>query len=280
MTVVETDNSLVSITIPTFNSAQTVAATLTATQSQTYKPIEITVVDSHSSDETAAIAEEFGVPVIQIEGRLLKARQVGALAAHGDFVLLLDSDQILEPTAIERAVRLARQGPYDMLFFEEHAYRPRTWLQRLFELDRRAIQRDAVLDPKTSVMLPRFFRCEVLAQAFAAMPVDELMDVVAQDHAIIHWEVGQVARRSAVLPNAVSHLDPSDVVDLLKHFYSKGRAAKKLERNQVYATRYKEVFDAKSRSRGFSIGRRSAGLESNLVLLLKGVPYIVGKWLG
>lgn len=276
----ETDQPLVTITIPTYNSARSLDDALAAIAAQTYRHTEVIVVDSHSSDDTATIAESRAVRVIQAEGRLLKARQVGAYAAQGDFILLLDSDQILDPTAVERAVRIAQEGPFDMLFLEEHSYRPGTWLQRLFELDRRAIHRNAVMDAKTSVMLPRFFRRETLLRAIAAIPIDELADVVAQDHAIIHWEASRISQRTSIVPNAVYHMDPGDVLYVLKHFYRKGQAARKLERNRAYVTRYKEMFAAKSRSRGLGIGRQRSAFESNLVLLLKGVPYLAGKWLG
>lgn len=274
------DTPLVSVTIPTYNSARTLDATLAAVAGQTYPRVEVIVVDSHSDDATAAIAEKYGAKVVQIGGRLLQARHQGTLASGGEYVLLLDSDQILEPTTLQRAVDMMRQGTLDMLFLEEHSYRPQTWLQRLFELDRRHIQSSAMMDAATGVMLPRFFRRDVLVQAFTAMPVDDLAEVVAQDHAIIHWEVSKVSQRGAMLPHAVYHMDPGDVVYLLKHFYKKGRAARKLDRNRTYATRYRAMFHAKSRSRGFGTGGDSFALASNLVLLLKGVPYVLGRWLG
>lgn len=278
MTPQEQEQPLVSITIPTFNNAATLDETLRAVEAQTYRSIEVNIVDSHSSDTTVTIAQRHGARIITIDGKLLQAREVGARAANGEFVLLLDSDQILDPTAIERAIRLVRQGPFDMLFFEEHSYHPRHWLQRLFELDRRAIQKTADMDAETGVMLPRFFRREILLRAFDAIPVDELADVVAQDHAIIHWEASKLSRRTAVVADAVYHMDPDDLLRLLRHFYRKGRAARNLDHNQVYVRRYKGMFGAKSRSRGLIAG--SFTIESNLVLLLKGVPYFVGKWLG
>lgn len=274
------DNPLVSVTIPTYNSARTLDATLAAVAAQTYPRVEVVVVDSHSDDATADIAVRYGAKVVQIDGKLLQARHQGTLASRGEYVLLLDSDQVLEPTTLERAVAMMRHAAVDMLFLEEHSYHPHTWLQRLVELDRRHIQASAMMDAATGVMLPRFFRRDVLMQAFAAMPVDDLAEVVAQDHAIIHWEVSKVSQRGALLPHAVYHMDPSDVVYLLRHFYKKGKAAKKLNQNRTYATRYRAMFNAKSRSRGLGMGRDSFALASNLVLLLKGVPYLMGKRLG
>lgn len=272
--------SLVSVTIPTYNSAQTLGKTLDAVSEQTYPYVEVIVVDSHSSDATKQIAENYGVTFIQTEGKLLKAREVGATASAGEFVLLLDSDQILERTSLERAVHIAQEDSFDMLFLEEHSYHPSTWLQRLFETDRRAIHQNALLDAETAVMLPRFFRRDVLLKALSSIPMDDLADVVAQDHAIIHWEVSKVAHGSAVIPNAVYHLDPDDVLHVIRHFYHKGKAAKSLDKNAVYRTRYGNMFAAKSRSRIVGIGNQPFDFASNLVLCIKGAPYLLGKWLG
>lgn len=50
---------LVSVCIPTYNNAETIAATLASVWNQTYYPIEIVVVDDHSSDGTWEILQGF-----------------------------------------------------------------------------------------------------------------------------------------------------------------------------------------------------------------------------
>src|SRR5580692_10051145 len=89
---------LVTISIPTMNSGRFIGRCLEAIGSQTYKRIEINVIDGGSSDETVDIAKAHGVrEILTYSGGLLGARELGVRIAHGSIMVLLDSDQILEP---------------------------------------------------------------------------------------------------------------------------------------------------------------------------------------
>ena len=102
---------LVSVNIPTYNSEKTIEETLFHVLTQSYKNIEIVIVDSYSDDKTLEILDLYdlkiamcSVKVVMCKGKLLESRIAGVKASKGKYVLLLDSDQILERTAIERAV--------------------------------------------------------------------------------------------------------------------------------------------------------------------------------
>jgi len=99
---------------------------LKAVKQQTYKNIEIIIVDSYSKDRTLEIAKKFNVRIVMCKGKLLEARIAGTEASKGKYVLLLDSDQILEKTVIERAVE--KMKDYDSLWFFERAYNRKKWL--------------------------------------------------------------------------------------------------------------------------------------------------------
>jgi len=115
---------LVSIIIPTYNSASTLARTLESVKKQTYSNIEVSIVDSHSTDETKIIAQRYGTAVYETNWKLLGARKMGAEKARGEYVLLLDSDQILKSDAIARAVEKIEKENLDMLFLGERSYNP------------------------------------------------------------------------------------------------------------------------------------------------------------
>src|SRR5580692_3752205 len=53
------DKPLVSVIIPAFNAEGTIRQTLESVSAQTYRAIEVIVVDDGSSDRTTAIVEEF-----------------------------------------------------------------------------------------------------------------------------------------------------------------------------------------------------------------------------
>jgi glycosyltransferase involved in cell wall biosynthesis len=104
--------SLVSIIIPAYNSAATLAETLDACRAQTYSPIEIIVVDDGSSDETVQIAERYGVHLIQQsnQGPAI-ARNTGIHAAKGEFIQFCDSDDILQPEKIALCMQALEKNP-------------------------------------------------------------------------------------------------------------------------------------------------------------------------
>lgn len=103
---------LVSVVMPTRNRP---ALTLKAAQSvltQTYRPLELIVVDDGSTDDTVSVlqdwasgiraAKDFKVSIIKqrMQGAPV-ARNTGCAAAHGEFIQFLDSDDILHPEKIQ-----------------------------------------------------------------------------------------------------------------------------------------------------------------------------------
>jgi glycosyltransferase involved in cell wall biosynthesis len=94
-------DSLISILIPTCNSAKTLSKCLESIGNQTHKEIEVIVVDNYSIDETREIAENFGARVVLYRSSRSKARNIGASLAQGKFILSLDSDMELTPKVVE-----------------------------------------------------------------------------------------------------------------------------------------------------------------------------------
>lgn len=95
---------LVSVIIPSYNSAKTIGITLESLKRQTYKNIEVIVVDRGSTDATREIASKFTSNVF-IHGPE-RAAQVnfGASKAKGKYLYRVDSDFIVEPKVVEECV--------------------------------------------------------------------------------------------------------------------------------------------------------------------------------
>jgi glycosyltransferase involved in cell wall biosynthesis len=87
---------------------------------QSYQNIETIIVDSKSTDDTTEIAATTGCKVIFIDWKLLLARYLVCKAASGEFVLMLDSDQVLLERAVERSLPIFKE--YDMLCLEETSH--------------------------------------------------------------------------------------------------------------------------------------------------------------
>lgn len=108
---------LVSVVIPTFNRARPVVQTLDSVVAQTYPHWEAVVVDDGSTDDTArVIAERYGVDprvryVYQKNAGVSAARNRGLEVAAGDYIALLDSDDVWEAWKLELQLLSFRHCP-------------------------------------------------------------------------------------------------------------------------------------------------------------------------
>lgn len=97
----------VSVIIPTYGGrAEYLLAAIDSVLAQTRPPAEIVVVDDGSPDDTAGhvapLVRAGRVRYVRREnGGLAAARNTGAAAARGEFLLFLDDDDLLVPTALE-----------------------------------------------------------------------------------------------------------------------------------------------------------------------------------
>jgi len=110
----ENSMPLVSVIIPTYNSEKTLAKCLESIKNQTYKNIEVIVVDKFSKDRTVDIAKKYDVTIFQIKAKE-RSEQVnyGVRMAKGKYVYEVGSDFILEPTVIEEAVNKCEKEKCD-----------------------------------------------------------------------------------------------------------------------------------------------------------------------
>jgi glycosyltransferase involved in cell wall biosynthesis len=111
----------VSIIIPTRNSETTLARCLGSVLAQT-EPVEVIVVDNHSQDGTAAVAEGMGVEVITAGPERSAQRNLGASRSKGAFLFFVDSDMILEPEVVQRCVSAVASGESSAIVIPEVSY--------------------------------------------------------------------------------------------------------------------------------------------------------------
>ncbi|MGM9737344.1 MAG: glycosyltransferase family 2 protein [Candidatus Cryptobacteroides sp.] len=97
----------VSVIIPVYNVERYLAQCLDSVIHQTWQNLEIIIVNDGSSDSSADIIEDFAkkdsriIVVSQPNGGLSSARNKGIMNSTGDYVGFVDSDDWLEPNAIE-----------------------------------------------------------------------------------------------------------------------------------------------------------------------------------
>ena len=117
MTVAVVDN-LVSTIIPVFNRPEMVCSALHSVLQQTYRPIEILLVDDGSTDDTPGVLASLQREHPD-EVRVLRqanagpgaARERGRLAARGAYIQYLDSDDWLLPNKFADQVAALKQSP-------------------------------------------------------------------------------------------------------------------------------------------------------------------------
>ena len=113
-----------SIVIPIHNGAGHLPNCLEALRASTRAPDEIVVVDDNSTDDSAAIAREWGCTLVQLKGTQrgpATARNRGARAISGDIVVFVDCDVAVHPDTLRlmEGQFLAQKnvsavfGPYD-----------------------------------------------------------------------------------------------------------------------------------------------------------------------
>ncbi len=97
----------VSVIIPTYNYGRFLREAIDSALAQTYRPIEVIVVDDGSTDDTPQVLAAYGerIRVIRQDNRGAgAARNRGTAAAKGDYLAFLDSDDILKPQSLEREI--------------------------------------------------------------------------------------------------------------------------------------------------------------------------------
>src|SRR5258706_2134155 len=127
---------LVSVIVPTKDSAEFLGACLASITSQTYKPIELIVVDNHSTDDTQKIAKQF-TPRVFTHGPERSAQvNFGVTKAKGDYVYKVDSDFVLDAHVIEQAVDKAQES-FDAVVVHNSPDTRVSWIARIrkFEVD-------------------------------------------------------------------------------------------------------------------------------------------------
>lgn len=103
----------VSVVIPVYNAAKTLRLCLSSVHDQTHPPVEVVVVDDGSTDDSRAIAAEFGCVVVTqpVNRGVSAARNAGVAASRGEVVFFLDSDVALSADAIAAALPPLAEDP-------------------------------------------------------------------------------------------------------------------------------------------------------------------------
>ena len=110
---------LVSVVIPSYNCADFIGATLESIFAQTYRPIEVIVVDDGSADGTGQIIRRFPdvLYVVQPNGGPARARNVGIQRSSGAYIAFQDADDLWTPDKLATQASILDSDPQIGLVF-------------------------------------------------------------------------------------------------------------------------------------------------------------------
>jgi succinoglycan biosynthesis protein ExoO len=121
---------IVSVVVPAYNAAQYLGAAIESMLGQTVRDIEIIVIDDGSTDGTSAVAEKYAARDSRVRvhrrawssGKPACPRNDGIRLARGEFIALLDSDDIANPTRLEEELDAMKRSNAGLAFADFHKF--------------------------------------------------------------------------------------------------------------------------------------------------------------
>lgn len=118
----------VSVIIPAYNAAGTLARAVQSVLTQSMKDLEVLVIDNGSTDQTAAIIEHLAtsdprVRFLNSDKGRSRARNEGLAKAKGDFIQFLDADDELSPNKLDEAVGYLKSNVHKAAYVTAAIYK-------------------------------------------------------------------------------------------------------------------------------------------------------------
>lgn len=119
---------LISIIVPCYNCEKVIDKCVTSLVNQTYKELEILLVDDGSTDGTWDVINGFNdkriVPITKINGGTLSARREGVHRANGDYIMFCDSDDYYDDNHVEKVYEQIISKQADIIAFGSTTHFP------------------------------------------------------------------------------------------------------------------------------------------------------------
>ena len=110
----------ISVIVPAYNVEKTVAGTLKSIQNQTFSDFEAIIVNDGSTDNTADVAKNFADTDLRFSliskqnGGLTSARLEGFKHANGDYIIFIDSDDVMESAMLSDLISAIEEKDADV----------------------------------------------------------------------------------------------------------------------------------------------------------------------
>jgi len=198
----------VSVIIPTRNSETTLRNCLESTRNQSQHVYEVIVVDNSNTNSTINIAKQFDAKVLTSGSKPRNAsssRNAGLLDASGDYVLFLDSDEILERRVVEECVTICKRKDIEMVKI------PLRFVGKSFWGSSSAFWRNChySVGKRNNDNFPRFFGKKLIS----AVAFDENLDW--GEDLDLYSRVKALTVRAAYSRSCMIHFEPSSLREII-----------------------------------------------------------------
>ena len=182
-------NELISVIVPAYGVEEYIGKCLESIIKQTYRDIEIIVVDDGSKDKSGQIAEEYAkkdsriVVLHKDNGGLSDARNYGIKRATGKYITCIDSDDYVDDDYIEYMYDIIKKYDTKISFCQHRVVFPSK------KVEERGHLGDEVLS--TEKCIERILYDDILnTSAWAKLYVSSLFDIVEYPKGMLYEDIG------------------------------------------------------------------------------------------
>jgi len=281
-------NTLVSIVVPVYNVENYLQRCLDSIIGQTFQHIEIIVVNDGSTDTSLEILKHYAqrepriTLIDQSNQGLSGARNSGIKTAQGEYILFVDSDDIIEPSLVEECLQLIKKEQSDIIVYGYKKVKEDMSLIAQPYLENRTLDRAEALYELLSLNISpmacnKFIRTDLLKNNRISFPVAKLHEDVGTMYKIF-WSAKRISttsksyyywiNRETSITGAITYKHINHMTELLvdkKHF---------LQENNIYE-KYRDAYNIGVLKLITLMLERSLNTSKPLVEYL--VSYIIGQ---
>ncbi|MBQ7736608.1 MAG: glycosyltransferase [Oscillospiraceae bacterium] len=248
------DSKLVSVIIPAYNTEAYLPLCMETVLGQTWRELEILLVDDGSGAECAALCDEYAArdPRVRVihkkNGGAAAARNTALDVMRGDYVTFVDSDDFAFPDMVEYLLALAEREQADIVSAEGIYTRDRRILpvEQPPEQIRTQTGREALVrvDAWKSQIWPKIYRREVFESvrfpegmiyeddAITAQLLYDCRKIVLSNRKCYYYYLSDNSVMRA--PFSKKRFDMLRVYELREEFYREKKEPELLEMNELY----------------------------------------------
>ena len=214
----------VSIVVPMYNVEKYIGECLDSVLAQTFTDYELLVVDDCSTDKSCEIVESY-IPKFDGRLNLIKSeknsggcpgipRNIGIDAARGEYIMFVDSDDVITPTALEGLYPIAKKFNADLLQCQKYyqAYGETVTTDKKYLVEIPEMRAEILRKPLRHE--PNFVKKPTLISKNLAERVEDL-----GFYKVFHFPWNRLFRRELIVKNNIKFPPFRAGEDLYFHFF-------------------------------------------------------------